>query len=363
MFCKTCFIIFLNCILQIHLVSSPTQIFKNYWKIYGKDYLNGKTTKPIVRKNSWMRIANHQINKSKHDLDTKNLCPGDIIFIDRSAKYFFDHQLPRISVPIIIIFWSGDHSSTANAWEIKALRNKNIILYLCINCLNPKIDKVIPIPIGCSLYHREGSKKPTIQDYIATMKEFNPKEIFCLSCFRPETSSSRKELHRICKKKYFINNFDNLAPFEYSKLLSNSYFCISPFGSGLDCYRTWEALIRESIPVVNKSPLNVLYHNLPVLIVENLEKIKKKQLDDYLKFARKNWKGFHFEKLFFDYWEKFLYEVRSLIIENKNPSSLIQEFKKITYDIDNFVEISDKTQKFNRNKYLSDSQSIFLHNL
>lgn len=52
-------------------------------------------------------------------------------------------------------------------------------------------------------------------------------------------------------------------------------FEASPRGSGLDCFRTWEALFLDTIPIVKTSPLDALYRRegFPVVIVESWREI------------------------------------------------------------------------------------------
>lgn len=45
-------------------------------------------------------------------------------------------------------------------------------------------------------------------------------------------------------------------------------FVLSPFGNGMDCHRTWEALLCGCIPIVRSTVFNELFEGLPVLIVE-----------------------------------------------------------------------------------------------
>jgi hypothetical protein len=42
---------------------------------------------------------------------------------------------------------------------------------------------------------------------------------------------------------------------EFFERLASSYFCISPNGNGVDCYRTWQALYLRTIPIVTRSVL------------------------------------------------------------------------------------------------------------
>lgn len=53
------------------------------------------------------------------------------------------------------------------------------------------------------------------------------------------------------------------------KSMKEYAFVLSPFGNGMDCHRTWEALLCGCIPVVRTSVFDELFEGLPVLIVKN----------------------------------------------------------------------------------------------
>ena len=46
-------------------------------------------------------------------------------------------------------------------------------------------------------------------------------------------------------------------------------FAISPRGAGLDCHRTWEALLLRTIPIVKHSTLVPAYEGFPVAMVRD----------------------------------------------------------------------------------------------
>lgn len=50
-------------------------------------------------------------------------------------------------------------------------------------------------------------------------------------------------------------------------------FVLSPFGNGMDCHRTWEALLCGCIPIVRSSVFDELFEGLPVLIVDKWEDV------------------------------------------------------------------------------------------
>ena len=43
---------------------------------------------------------------------------------------------------------------------------------------------------------------------------------------------------------------------------------ISPPGAGVDCHRTWEILMLNTVPIVTNTSLFQLYEVLPVIVVD-----------------------------------------------------------------------------------------------
>ena len=79
-------------------------------------------------------------------------------------------------------------------------------------------------------------------------------------------------------------------------------FVASPHGVGLDCHRTWEALALGSVPVVKTSPLNHLYDDLPVLIVDSWDAVTPALLADKQKEFASNFSKFNLKRLTLQYW-------------------------------------------------------------
>ncbi|CAF3730979.1 unnamed protein product, partial [Rotaria socialis] len=61
--------------------------------------------------------------------------------------------------------------------------------------------------------------------------------------------------------------------YQYLDDLGNSRFVLSPPGNGLDCHRTWEALLMGAIPIVLSSTLNSLFSGTPTIIVSTWEQV------------------------------------------------------------------------------------------
>lgn len=109
---------------------------------------------------------------------------------------------------------------------------------------------------------------------------------------------------------YFCNNlatrslshctYKSMSLSSLYHLISSSRFVLSPHGAGLDCYRTYEALYLGAYVVVQKSSLDEMYEDLPVLIVDKWSDVTDQLLNDtYHRFLNTE---FDFDKLFTKYW-------------------------------------------------------------
>jgi hypothetical protein len=91
-------------------------------------------------------------------------------------------------------------------------------------------------------------------------------------------------------------------------------FIISPHGSGLDCHRTWEALVLGSFVIVEKSVLDPLYQGLPVKIVDDFAQITSRDLATWKSEFQQNHKyQDYFHLLTNNYWIKKIREKAQLI--------------------------------------------------
>ena len=87
-------------------------------------------------------------------------------------------------------------------------------------------------------------------------------------------------------------------------------FWLSPRGNGIDCHRTWEALYLDVIPIVWNSSLNVLYENLPVIIINDYNQLTETFLYEKLheisrkKLSKEN--IYEYKKLRHAYWRRLI---------------------------------------------------------
>ena len=83
-------------------------------------------------------------------------------------------------------------------------------------------------------------------------------------------------------------------------IMSKYTFILSPFGNGMDCHRTWEALCLGCIPILKAPGFKQMFENLPVLIVYNWSDVNQELLDKTIEEFKT--RTFNYEKLSLKYW-------------------------------------------------------------
>ena len=177
-------------------------------------------------------------------------------------------------------------------WQWKTTRfngeNKNKMLSIYNKyCINPKY----------KFYNRELKKN---------LLYFN----FNQGTTNAPLYTSHKNIRQDVKQNLMnkFNWIENKDFEDYIKTLETYKFCICPPGRGIDTHRCWEALMVGTIPIVLSSPLNSLYINLPVLVVENLTSITEEYLNRlYEKLIKTE---YSFEKLYVHYWKNELFKIK-----------------------------------------------------
>lgn len=84
-------------------------------------------------------------------------------------------------------------------------------------------------------------------------------------------------------------------------------FVLSPYGNGMDCHRTWEALILGSIPIIKSKEFVKMFEDLPVLIVKDWKEITQKLLIDTIEKFKD--KSFNYKKLTLEFWKEKIFDM------------------------------------------------------
>jgi len=198
--------------------------------------------------------------------------------------------------------------------------------------MNPRIfhGKIMPLPDGPKWQHKTtklyGESKIKTHKILSTVAN-DPKGVDQLfkksresivwvrwmtdspsnTNYEQENNALRTRRSKICAQMSSTNpkvkcDRDKIPLSDYFDKLKSVRFVASPAGYGLDTHGTWEALLAGCIPIVPHSPLDPMFDDLPVWLVNDWNEVTEEAMqekEDY--FSNQNW---NFEKVFFTGWKK-----------------------------------------------------------
>jgi hypothetical protein len=300
-------------ILLLLLLILCIVIYKKIFELFIMD----KTQPIYIASKSFIYLCDHYtsnpLSESINIPDTYPIKDGDKIYIHNTALgNFVNKYLPNIKYKFILL--SGDTDKTIPDDE---QNNSNVILnhpllikWYSQNCTKIT-DKLKQLPIGLD-YHTLANMSMSWGKQQSLIEQENDISML-LNMNVPKINK--------CYANYHLTNLDNLrygydrkdaniqvpknlVYYEPTKVqridswkkMINYKYVISPHGNGLDCHRTWEAIILGCIPIVKTSKLDLLYDGLPVLIVQNWSDITQELLDTFIP------KYTNIERIKMEYW-------------------------------------------------------------
>lgn len=258
--------------------------------------------------------------------DFSKLQDKSILYICSSAIPYFINILHHINKKIILVTGDCDESCPIDLFKSDAdflnfINNDKIIHWFSQNCIKLDHPKLTQIPIGLD-YHTMANingnhdwgvqTSPKNQEYLLfklkDKSQFWERKYECYSNFHFSMNTKFKHdridaLNNIPKELVYYEPNKVKRLNSWIKQLEYA-FVISPHGDGLDCHRTWEALCLGCIPIVKTSPLDKLFSDLPILIINDWKNISKKLLEEtIINFKNKHLNNeFNYDKLTLKYW-------------------------------------------------------------
>ncbi|MDX5592252.1 hypothetical protein [Pseudovibrio sp. SPO723] len=266
-------------------------------------------------------VRNREVRSSSTALDLdliRALEPGDTIYVCTDAlPVFAATMLPKISMPFALVSGDSDLSVSLEGLGRDTLRalldNPYLTRWFAQNLAfsHPKINH---LPIGMD-YHTVAAKakhpwggfeapldqEQSLKDIRNGAAAFEEKKPFGYCNWHHSLGNGDRsevlqlldcsaiylEHQRVPRKKSWLKNAD-------------FFFTISPFGEGMDCHRTWEALLLGSVPIIPASPLKPMFKRLPVVIVEDWRQLKPTFLAEEKRRILSQ--RYDFSPLYLDYW-------------------------------------------------------------
>jgi len=251
-----------------------------------------------------------------------------------AISIFATKYAPKITKKIILV--TNDSDFDAPIFEkpvgkgdeinkegiLEFLNSDYCVVWFTQNC-TLKHPKVVPIPIGMDYHTFSFHQTPIVQESTLNRIKDNAKPFYnrIVKCYGNFHFTMDGKYYSSDRHDCFQNVNKELAYYESKPIQRNDTwsrqtlfsFVLSPAGGGLDCHRTWEALILGCIPIVKRwnVPLEKVYDDLPVLIVDNWSDITYellvKTLDDFRN------RKFNFYKLTLKYWKDLIYSYKPSI--------------------------------------------------
>jgi GR25 family glycosyltransferase involved in LPS biosynthesis len=309
--------------------------------------------------------------------DFSILKPGSTIYVCGSAvPHFVQTVAPQIPFGYILV--SGDCDQTvpndlfASDQEFKKfIESSNLIHWFSQNCVLTSHPKLSQIPIGLD-YHTMAERD---HEWGNQTSPLNQEKLL-----KTVASKAKPLDERICKAyanfqflmttKFGSDRVDainqvpkDLVFYEPTKIKrlntwvsqSKYAFVISPHGNGLDCHRTWEALALGCIPIVKTSPLDSLFYELPILIVNQWSDVTQELLINTVQEYKT--KQFNMEKLKLSYWIKKILKYKYLeLVEYVDNFYKIEKCNITIQNID--TKIIHYTPLVERKKFMEDQMIL-----
>lgn len=209
------------------------------------------------------------------------------IAFDKSYFYFknlVDNIIPTIYNKFNLIISNSDYSFPNGTYDdrckickantdipIRLNNNSNIINVFVENLDTINYPKLKPIPIGFIGFD---SRDLQILNTYYNNDYFDKSiDVFCCHRNYPQSQfDDRRFVSKLCRGSWsnLVNYVESLPFNKYMGYLAKSKFCICVHGGGMDpCPKAFQALLCDTIPIIEHSALDEAFNRFPVIYVEN----------------------------------------------------------------------------------------------
>lgn len=240
---------------------------------------------PYISGSTLQGLADHIIDREVVSFKPDTFQCGHIVYaLTHYVDHFLAHHHQNIPAPYILLTHNSDYPSGRNEL-LHYLKDPKLIAWYGANLIN-KHPKLRPIPLGVANEYWNHGNVTILKAVSRRLKPFHQRKTLLYVDSFSETNSDRIEI-----RQYFLNHFDNDSAVHISRSrkqwkdhmqqLGEAKYVASPPGYGIDCYRTWEALIMGAVPIVERSEFQSLYDNMPVMVVNKWTEVTRENLTKF----------------------------------------------------------------------------------
>lgn len=320
------------------------------FELTGADLYYGEPSENYIMRWHFQALCNHVFDPRTYKwawptstqpggarFDPRDVKPGDLIFV-RDVPLFFEEVHPLIQQPYIMVT-HGEFRDTCEDSYLNYLEDEKIIAWFGIHPCKMGHHKYYPLPLGVAQDPKplSDNKRKRMNTLFKDLREKTVKKKLVYLNFSDDENVERQHLRKLLNGKTFCSTQVTRLPFnEYLQEMAQYKFALSPRGWGPDCYRTWEALLVGTIPIVRRgvhdkldirakrrtSQLDILYRNLPVLVVDHWEEITQEFLER--KYREITAKQYDITRLYVEYWYEKMNFVRDAYFNEIKRSKKIR---------------------------------------
>ena len=240
------------------------------------------TSYPLISGDTYRAFANFVFDETRQD-DLRGVRFGDSVFVKADMfDQFFGQPYQSIEHPFVLITHNSDFYAPRDFKN--KLEDKKILVWYASNPDIPKHPKLVPIPIGLANTRWPfGNLTRLLYAYHRHRKPWANRTTLLYANFNLGSNPGQRQIARAQAEK--LRNAQvvkKTISFDgYLEELGNTKFVLSPPGNGLDCHRTWEALLLGAVPIVLSSGLDPLFDHIPAIIIDDWPKLTDDLLLSY----------------------------------------------------------------------------------
>ena len=160
----------------------------------------------------------------------------------------------------VLIHHNSDNPPSPEIRDLLYLKN---VLLKSVNLLNPSSsEECIPLGIENLSYRRNSP----MAEFSVTPPLIQKENLFHIAVRSNTNDAVRKDFLDQIMSINLANH--HLKRLDYYDLIRKSYYTLCPPGNGIDTHRFWEAIYKESIPVVLAENYLFNHLKLPVLVLD-----------------------------------------------------------------------------------------------
>jgi len=321
------FPVIIKIVVTISVLYLLYQLYQLYQK-YNPNNADVYLTRKFLRD-----IADYDIDarpeKLLQDIQTNKLNENCIIVSQPESVDTLATYLKDISTNVNLLCMTHNTHGTDRSFTYhEILNHPHVSNVFSENWYDSSHVKVTQIPIGIS--YKDVYMNGMHNDLVSISQSMpsnstKPLRVLCNAHKKtyPKPSSGyrddRKIMYTMLKDSPWIDFCEDVHDFSEKNILNtwrkhkDYAFELSPSGNGLDCHRTYEAIILHTIPIVRKNTLDSIYiqHDLPVVIVDEWSDVTLENLQIWHEKFKDSFTDTTLAKMKSDYWKQTIQQISS----------------------------------------------------